>query len=192
MNPNARIPAAVDDAGPGGAPIRLWESAAIMLSLAEKHGSALLPADARRRQEVLHWLFFQMGSQGPIAGQFAHFFMRCPLDRVEARDYGIDRYGTMVMYACDVLDRALDGREYLVGDGLTLADLACYPWFEWMRTVMKEPGKGTTVADFMRTARWKHLNAWADRIKARPAVQRGMTVNGFGGKPPKPWLVEQR
>ena len=130
MNPNARIPAAVDDAGPGGAPIRLWESAAIMLYLAEKHGSALLPADARRRQEVLHWLFFQMGSQGPIAGQFAHFFMRCPLDRVEARDYGIDRYGTMVMYACDVLDRALDGREYLVGDGLTLADLACYPWCE--------------------------------------------------------------
>ena len=79
-----------------------------------------------------------------------------------------------------------------VGEREAVADLACYPWFEWMRTVMKEPGKGTTVADFMRTARWKHLNAWADRIKARPAVQRGMTVNGFGGKPPKPWLVEQR
>ena len=88
--------------------------------------------------------------------------------------------------------RLLYGRVLYRDDGLTLADLACYPWFEWMRTVMKEPGKGTTVADFMRTARWKHLNAWADRIKARPAVQRGMTVNGFGGKPPKPWLVEQR
>ena len=120
-----------------------------------------------------------------MTGQFNHFNAYAPLTEVQARDYGVRRYGMIAMTHFDVLDKALEGKQYLVGDEYSLADMAIYPWFESMRSKAKEPG-GKLVADFMGTARWKNLNAWADRIQARPAVARGVTVCQLG-QPAKPW-----
>ena len=120
-----------------------------------------------------------------MTGQFNHFNAYAPLTEVQARDYGVRRYGMIAMTHFDVLDKALEGKQYLVGDEYSIADMAMYPWFEWMRSKAKEPG-GKTVAAFMGTARWKNLNAWADRIQARPAVARGVTVCQLG-QPAKPW-----
>lgn len=203
-SPNSKIPAAVDYEGPGAAPLAIMEGAAIMLYLCEKHPEkGFLPQDPRLKSECLQWLFWQVGSQGPWTGNFGHFMVYAPADMVEARDYGVARYGMEVQRLWDVLDRHLAGygdfrgdhglrregpRSYLVGERYTVADMACLPWALMLR------GKGYNregqphAQDFLGLAKYKHLGAWMDRLAARPEVQRGMRVCSGGSA--KPWLQE--
>ena len=159
INPNGKIPAIVDSDGPGGAPIAVFESGAILIYLAEKHGR-LLPSEPVARMEVIQWLMFQMGGIGPMFGQ-AHHFMRAAKEEVP---YGIARYGTEVRRLYGVLDRRLDGRDHLAGDGYSIADIATYPW------VFRREWQGVDLAEFPNVKRW------FDALGARPAVERGMNV----------------
>ncbi|HSE77786.1 MAG TPA: glutathione S-transferase N-terminal domain-containing protein [Alphaproteobacteria bacterium] len=159
INPNSKIPAIVDPDGPGGAPLRLFESGAILFYLAEKTGK-FFPADAPRRYIVMQWLMFQMGGVGPMFGQ-AHHFMRNAKEQVP---YGIERYGKEAARLYGVMDRRLSEVRYLAGDEYTIADIATYPWVarhEWHRV---------NLAEFANVKRW------FDEIGARPAVPRGMAV----------------
>ncbi|KAI9207437.1 putative glutathione S-transferase [Polychytrium aggregatum] len=186
INPNSKIPAAVDLDGPDHQPINLFESASIMLYLAEKHGK-FLPASPRLRTEVISWLFWQIGGQGPMTGNFGHFFVYAPEDQIEARNYGVARYGMETQRLCDVLDKHLKDREYIVGDEVTIADFAIFPWFNMLRigSGYKHPS-GVIGGEFLGVSRYHNLNRWAERIAARPGVQRGLQVctGGVG----KPWL----
>ena len=159
INPNGKIPAIVDSDGPGGAPIAVFESGAILIYLAEKHGR-LLPSEPVARIEVIQWLMFQMGGIGPMFGQ-VHHFLRAAKEEVP---YGIERYGTEVRRLYGVLDRRLDGRDHLAGDGYSIADIATYPW------VFRREWQGVDLADFPNVKRW------FDALGARPAVERGMNV----------------
>ncbi len=159
INPNGKIPAIVDSEGPEGAPIAVFESGAILIYLAEKSGR-FLPVAPVARMEVLQWLMFQMGGIGPMFGQ-AHHFMRAAKEQVP---YGIERYGTEVRRLYGVLDRRLEGREFLAGDGYSIADIATWPW------VFRREWHGVDLAEFPNVERW------FDTLGARPAVQRGMEV----------------
>jgi len=185
LNPNSKIPAAMDKEGPDGKPIHLFESASIVLYLAEKY-NRFIPADKRLRQEVYNWLFWQMGGQGPMTGQFGHFFTYAPADKKEARNYGTARYGMEVQRICSVLDNHLSTRQYMVGDEYTIADMVIFPWFHSALRKGYKHSSGVTGSDFLSVNKYVHLSAWADRILERPAVKRGVTVctNGKG----KPWL----
>lgn len=157
--PNSKIPAIVDSDGPGGGPITLFESGAILIYLAEKTGR-FLPQEARARYATLQWLMFQMGGVGPMFGQ-AHHFMRNAKEQVP---YGIERYGKEAARLYGVMDRRLSEVRYLAGDEYTIADIATYPWVarhEWHRV---------NLAEFANVKRW------FDEIGARPAVPRGMAV----------------
>jgi GST-like protein len=155
ISPNNKIPAIVDRApADGGPPITMFESGAILLYLAEKTG-LLLPADERGRLEARQWLFWQMAGLGPLAGQAGHF-------RAHAHErvpYAIARYTKEVARLFGVLDKRLDGREFIVGD-YSIVDIACYPW------VFPHEGLGQRLADF------PHLERWYRRIEARPATRR--------------------
>lgn len=129
-----------------------------------------------------------MGGQGPMTGNFGHFFVYAPADKVDARDYGVARYGMEVMRLNDVLDKHLATRTYLVGEEYTIADMACFAWFNQMKNY--KHSNGITAAVYLGMDRYTHANAWADRIAARPAVQRGLQVCSFGGVG-KPWLVTE-
>ncbi len=159
INPNSKIPAMVDPDGPGGQPIALWESGAILIYLADKSGR-FLAVDPRRRYFVLQWLMFQMGGVGPMFGQ-AHHFMRNAKQEVP---YGVERYGKEAARLYGVMDRRLSGAKYLADEEYTIADIATYPWVarhEWHRVNLAEfPG----------------VKRWFDEVGARPAVQRGMAV----------------
>lgn len=200
-NPNSKIPAAVDHEGPGGQPIALMESGAIMVYLCEKYPEkGFLPADPRLRSECLQWLFWQCGGQGPMTGNYGHFMVYAPPDKVEARDYGVARYGMEVQRLCDVLELHLAGngnfmgghgprkggpRTFLVGEQYTVADMACIAWLMVLRGKgYDRPGQPRTF-EFLSVARYKHLNAWMDRLEAREQVQRGIRVCSGTGKP---WL----
>ena len=159
INPNGKIPAIVDSDGPGGAPIAVFESGAILIYLAEKHGR-FLPIEPVARMEVIQWLMFQMGGIGPMFGQ-VHHFLRAAKEQVP---YGIERYGTEVRRLYGVLDRRLDGRDHLAGEGYSIADIATYPW------VFRREWQGVDLADFPNVKRW------FDALGARPAVERGMNV----------------
>lgn len=120
--------------GPDGKPITLFESGSIVLYLAEKYQNihphqSLLPKDPRLRIECMNWIFWQMGGQGPFTGQFGHFFVYAPVDKLETRDYGVSRYGMEVQRLCSVLDNHLASHSYLVGEEYTIADIMCFPWF---------------------------------------------------------------
>ena len=186
VNPNSKIPCAVDKDGPGGVPINLFESGSIVLYLAEKY-NRFLPSDGRLKAEVMNWVMWQMGGQGPMTGNFGHFMVYAPADKIDARNYGVSRYGMEVQRICSVLDRHLEGRTYMVGEEYTVADIICFPWFNQLRTGYKH-SSGIDAAGFLSIDKYANANAWADRILARPAVQRGMTVchwvNGA-----KPWLT---
>lgn len=159
LNPNNRIPVIVDGEGPGGAPITVIESGAILLYLAEKTGR-LLPADTRGRSEAIQWLMFQMGGIGPMLGQAHHFLRYAP----EPVPYAIERYAKEAARLYGVLDTRLAAREWLAGDEYTVADIATYPWIgrhDWQRI---------DLADYPNVARWFAA------VGARPAVQRGMEV----------------
>jgi GST-like protein len=159
INPNNRIPAIVDPDGPGGRPLPLFESGAILIYLGEKTGK-LIPRDARTRIVCIQWLMFQMGGVGPMFGQ-AHHFIRNAKEQVP---YGIQRYSEETRRLYGVLNKRLGEALYLAGDEYTIADIATYPWvarFEWHKV---------DLADFPAVKRW------FDAISARPAVQKGMKV----------------
>ena len=159
INPNGKIPAIIDSDGPDGAPITVFESGAILIYLAEKYGQ-FLPAAPVPRMEVIQWLMFQMGGIGPIFGQ-VHHFLRAAKEKVP---YGIERYGTEARRLYGVLDRRLDGRDHLAGDGYSIADIATYPW------VVRHEWQQVDLADFPNVKRW------FDAVGSRPAVERGLQI----------------
>jgi len=171
INPNSKIPALVDHSGP--APVRLFESGAILLYLAEKFG-AFLPPDGQARAACLSWLFWQMGSAPYLGGGFGHFYVYAP----EKIEYAIDRYTMEVKRQLDVLDRHLAHSAYLAGDDYTIADMATWPWYG-----MLVQGELYGAAEFLQVQEYASVLRWAERIAARPAVQRGRMVNRSFGDP---------
>jgi len=169
VNPNSKIPALVDRGGPK--PIRVFESGAILLYLAEKFG-ALVPAEPGARAECLSWLFWQMGSAPYLGGGFGHFYAYAPL-KIE---YAIDRYAMEVKRQLDVLDRHLAGNEFVTGSQYTIADIAIWPWYGGL-----VKGQQYGAAEFLSVQDYKHVQRWADAIGNRPAVKRGRMVNRTNG-----------
>lgn len=162
ISPNNKMPAIVDPDGPGGAPISIFESGAILQYLGRKSGQ-LYPADERARADVEQWLFWQVAGFGPMAGQAGHFINYAPklADTPAAVEYGRARYVNELNRLCGVLDRLLDGRDYMVG-GYSIADIATWPWARNVEALEQ------SLADF------PNLKAWIERIAARPAVQRAL------------------
>ncbi len=159
INPNGRIPAIVDHDGPGGEPLSLFESGAILLYLAEKTGR-FLPLDPVARMRTIEWLMFQMGGVGPMFGQCGHFRNQAT-ERVE---YAIERYTGEVQRLLRVLDHRLGEADYLAGEAYTIADMATFPWVEVAERL------GQRMADYPNVLRWQ------DALAERPAVERGLGV----------------
>jgi GST-like protein len=170
VNPNSKIPALVDRSGE--VPVRVFESGAILLYLAEKFG-ALVPAGAARA-ECLSWLFWQMGAGPYLGGGFGHFYAYAPI-KIE---YAIDRFAMEVKRQLDVLDRRLADHEYLAGGEYSIADIAVWPWYGGL-----VKGQIYGAAEFLQVQDYKHVQRWTDAIAARPAVQRGRIVNRSFGDP---------
>jgi GST-like protein len=171
VNPNSKIPALLDRSGP--TPIRVFESGAILMHLAEKFG-AFLPTGAGARAECLSWLFWQMGSAPYLGGGFGHFYAYAPT-KVE---YAIDRFAMEAKRQLDVLDRRLAENEYLVGGDYTIADIAVWPWYG---ALVK--GWIYEAAEFLGVQEYKNVQRWAEVIGRRLAVQRGRMVNRVTGEP---------
>ncbi len=171
VNPNSKIPALVDRSGP--TPIRVFESGAILVYLAEKFG-AFLPTEASARAECLSWLFWQMGSAPYLGGGFGHFYAYAPTKM----EYPIDRFAMEVKRQLDVLDRRLAGTEYLAGGDYTIADIAVWPWYGGLAK-----GWLYDAAEFLQVQEYKNVQRWADAIGERPAAQRGRMVNRVSGEP---------
>ena len=170
-NPNSKIPTLVDYSGP--TPIRVFESAAILVHLAEKF-DAFLPKDPATRAACWSWLFWQMGSAPYLGGGFGHFYAYAP-SKIE---YAIDRFAMEVKRQLDVLDRHLADHEYLVSNTYTIADMAVWPWYGALaKGLLYEAGEFLQVQDYT------HVQRWTDQIAARPAVQRGRMVNRAWGEP---------
>jgi GSH-dependent disulfide-bond oxidoreductase len=159
ISPNNKIPALVDRDGPGHAPIAIFESGAIMMYLAEKSGWRFMPADTRRRYDVVQWLMFQMGSVGPMLGQAHHFRRYAP----EPIPYAVERYTNEAHRIYSVIDRRLSEAPYLAGE-YSIADMATYPWLR------PHKWQGQELAEF------PHLSRWYADVRARPAVQRGLAI----------------
>jgi GST-like protein len=170
-NPNSKIPALVDHSG--AVPVRVFESGAILVYLAEKFG-AFLPAEYPARAEVMSWLMWQMGSAPFLGGGFGHFYAYAPF-KIE---YAIDRYAMEVKRQLDVLDRRLGESEYLGGADYTIADMATAPWYG---ALVK--GLAYDAAEFLQVEEYKNVMRWVDQIFARPAVKRGRMVNRAMGDP---------
>ncbi len=170
-NPNSKIPVLVDRSGP--TPIRVFESGAILLHLAEKF-DAFLPAGGAARAECLSWLFWQMGSAPFLGGGFGHFYAYAP-SKIE---YAIDRYAMEVKRQLDVLDRRLGESPYLAGRDYSIADIAVWPWYG---TLVK--GQLYESGDFLQVRDYANVLRWTDRIARRPAAQRGRMVNRTWGQP---------
>ncbi|MAO00485.1 glutathione-dependent disulfide-bond oxidoreductase [uncultured Roseovarius sp.] len=171
VNPNSKIPALMDHTG--DTPLRVFESASILMHLAEKFG-AFLPSDGPARTETLNWLFWQMGSAPYLGGGFGHFYAYAP----EKWQYPIDRFAMEVKRQLDVLNRQLATRPYIAGDDYTIADMAIWPWYGQLCL-----GRLYNAATFLDVASYKHVMAWAEKIDARPAVKRGRMVNRSFGEP---------
>ena len=171
VNPNSKIPALVDRSGPQ--PVRVFESGAILLYLAEKFG-AFLPTEPARRTECLSWLFWQMGSAPFLGGGFGHFYAYAPV-KIE---YAIDRYAMEAKRQMDVLNRRLAETPYLAGDDYTIADMAAWPWYGALAL-----GQLYGAAEFLQVHEYTHVVRWARTIAERPAVQRGRMVNRTHGDP---------
>jgi len=172
VNPNSKIPAMMDRSGP--APVRVFESGAILLHLAEKFG-ALLEASGPVRTETLCWLFWQMGSAPYLGGGFGHFYAYAPT-KIE---YAIDRFAMETKRQLDVLDRRLAESEYLGGADYSIADIAVFPWYGGLAEG-KLYGDST---EFLDVQSYKHLQRWTRAIADRPAVKRGRMVNRISGDP---------
>ena len=171
INPNSKIPALVDRSGPK--PIRVFETGAILVHLAEKFG-AFLPTEPGQRAECLSWLFWQMGSTPYVGGGFGHFYAYAPTKF----EYAINRFAMETKRLLDVLDKRLADNAYLAGDAYTIADIAAWPWYGGL---VKFGQYG--AAEFLAVHEYKNIVRWADAIHARPAVQRGRMVNRLSGEP---------
>jgi GST-like protein len=171
INPNSKIPALMDRSEP--TPIRVFESGAILVYLAEKFG-AFLPTDRQGRAETLSWLFWQMGSAPFVGGGFGHFYVYAPTKQ----EYPINRYAMEVKRQLDVLDRRLADNEFIAGDDYTIADMAIWPWYGGL-----VKGWVYDAAEFLSVHEYKNVVRWADQLLARPAVARGRMVNRTSGAP---------
>ena len=170
INPNSKIPALVDRSG--AEPVRVFESGAILVYLAEKFGE-LLPTSGPERAETLSWLFWQMGSAPFLGGGFGHFFAYAP----EKFEYAIDRYSMEAKRQFDVLNRRLGESEYIAGSEFSIADIAIWPWYGGVALGRSYPG----ADEFLATQKYEHVMRWAKQIDARPAVKRGRIVNKLTG-----------
>ena len=169
VNPNSKIPALMDRSG--AVPVRVFESGAILLYLAEKFG-AFLPKDHVARTECLSWLFWQMGAAPYLGGGFGHFYAYAPT-KIE---YAINRFAMEVKRQLDVLDRRLAESPYVAGSEYTIADIAVWPWYG---ALVK--GKVYNAGEFLAVHEYKNVLRWTDQVAARPAVKRGRMVNrSFG------------
>ena len=171
INPNSKIPAMMDHSG--DKPVRLFESASIMLYLADKFG-ALVPSDPIKRAETMNWLFWQMGSAPYLGGGFGHFYAYAP----EKYEYPINRFTMEAKRQLDVLDRQLAQTPWIAGDEYTIADIAIWSWYGQLVL-----GNLYSAAEFLDVASYTNVMAWAEKINARPAVQRGRMVNRRFGEP---------
>ncbi|KTE41425.1 MULTISPECIES: glutathione-dependent disulfide-bond oxidoreductase [unclassified Sphingopyxis] len=171
INPNSKIPVMVDRSG--AEPIRIFESGAILIHLAEKFG-AFLPTDTAARAETLSWLMWQMGSAPFLGGGFGHFYAYAPFKQ----EYPINRYAMEVKRQLDVLDRRLAESEYIAGADYTIADMAIWPWYGALaKGLVYEAGEFLQVQDY------KNVQRWTDQVAVRPAVKRGRMVNRVMGDP---------
>ena len=170
-NPNSKIPVLVDRSG--DTQVRVFESGAILMHLAEKFG-AFLPAQGAARAECLAWLFWQMGSAPFLGGGFGHFYAYAPT-KIE---YAIDRYAMEVKRQLDVLDRRLAECEHVAGADYTIADMAIWPWYGQL-----VQGELYEAGEFLQVQDYHHVCRWAAQVGARPAVQRGKMVNRTRGEP---------
>ncbi len=172
VNPNSKIPALLDRSGP--TPVRVFESGAILLHLAEKFGAFVPGLGDPKRAECLSWLFWQMGSAPYLGGGFGHFYAYAP----RKIEYAIDRFAMEAKRQMDVLDRRLAESRFLAGDDYTIADIAVWPWYGGL-------AKGLLygAGEFLSVHEYKNVVRWADEIGARPAVKRGRIVNRVMGDP---------
>ena len=170
-NPNSKIPALVDRSG--AKPIRVFESGAILLHLAEKFG-AFVPTEPALRAECLSWLFWQMGSAPYLGGGFGHFYAYAPFKM----EYPINRFAMEVKRQLDVLDRRLAETAFLAGDDYTIADIAVWPWYGGLAE-----GKLYEAGEFLQVQSYTNVQRWARQIGERPAAKRGRMVNCFWGEP---------
>ncbi|MEL6236065.1 MAG: glutathione S-transferase N-terminal domain-containing protein [Pseudomonadota bacterium] len=166
LNPNNKIPAMIDPDGPGGVPLPLWESGAILLYLAEKTGK-LIPSDPAERWETVQWLMFQMAGVGPMFGQMGHFY-KFMADKV-SDPYPSERYVKESRRLTGVLDARLDGRAFIMGDDYTIADIAIWPW---LATAVRfyEAGDAMGISDFSNAL------AWMERCAERPASKSAVNI----------------
>ena len=171
-NPNSKIPAMVDRSGKE--PIRVFESGAILMYLAEKFGNAFLPTETAKRAEALSWLFWQMGSAPFLGGGFGHFYAYAP----EKLEYPINRYAMETKRQLDVLDKRLTDNEFVAGTDYTIADMAIWPWYGGVVR-----SNSYSAAEFLSVHEYKNVIRWADQLAARPAVKRGRIVNRVQGEP---------
>ncbi len=173
VNPNSKIPALMDRGG--AEPVRVFESGAILIYLAEKFG-AFLPTAPAARAETLSWLMWQMGSAPFLGGGFGHFYAYAPI-KIE---YAIDRYAMEVKRQLDVLDRRLGESDYLAGAEYTIADMAVWPWYGILaRGLLYGAGEFLSVQDY------RNVKRWTEQVGERPAVKRGRMVNNRNGDPAK-------
>lgn len=163
ISPNAKMPAIVDHDAAGG-PLSVFESGAILIYLAEKTGK-FMPSDFRGRKETLEWLFWQVGNQGPMAGQLSHFVNYAPKGDDGGQDYALKRYKGEYERSLAVLDRRLEGREHIVEGGYSIADMIAFPW----AFIAKPLG--------VDLSRFANVAAWRGRIKSRPAVMRAIDLH---------------
>jgi len=170
INPNSKIPALVDRSG--SEPVRVFESGAILLHLADKFGE-FLPASGAARTETLNWLFWQMGAAPFLGGGFGHFFAYAP----EKFEYPINRYAMEAKRQLDVLNRRLAKSEFVAGPDYSIADMAIWPWYGGIALGRSYEGADT----FLAVHEYDHLMRWAKAIDARPAVKRGRIVNKMTG-----------
>jgi GST-like protein len=171
INPNSKIPAMVDRSGPK--PIRVFETASILVYLAEKFGE-FLPTETAARAECLSWLFWQMGSTPYVGGGFGHFYAYAPV-KIE---YAIDRFAMETKRLLDVLDKRLAESEYVAGPEYTIADMAIWPWYGGLVKFNSYGG-----AEFLSVQEYKNVQRWTEQLWARPAVKRGRMVNRTAGEP---------
>ena len=172
VNPNSKIPALLDRSD-AAHPVRVFESGAILLHLAEKFG-AFVPASGAARAECLSWLFWQMGSGPFLGGGFGHFYAYAP----EKFEYPIDRFAMEVKRQMDVLNKRLAEHAFIAGHDYTIADMAIWPWYGALAK-----GQLYEAGEFLQVHEYTHVVRWADQIAQRPAVQRGRKVNRTWGEP---------
>jgi GST-like protein len=171
INPNSKIPAMVDTTDKNAEPI--FESASILVHLAEKFG-AFLPKNGAKRTQVFNWLFWLHGSAPYLGGGFGHFYAYAP----EKFEYPINRFAMEVKRQLDVLDKQLANNEFLAGDEYSIADIATWPWYG--NLVL---GNVYDAKEFLQADEYQHVQRWAKAIESRPAVQRGRIVNRLWGEP---------